>query len=478
MAFEGMNRIAVRRSIVLAGTIAMTGGCANVLQTQSPPIPNIPVPEQWSVPSGSVADDVSAYWLELGDPQLAQFVDRAVANNLDIAEAAARLDRAQAGLALARAGLLPSVSGTGGLRRDFGDFADDDFNFTIGADADWEVDLFGRIGASVDASRADLAAAGYSLADVQRLIIGNVAISTISARSIAMQIAIARDTLANQDENLQIARWRLQAGLVSSLDVEQARVQRAQTAASIPALQGDLAATANTISTLIAEPPGRVLAILSTPRAIPRPPADFGFAAPAEVLRRRPDIRAAEAVLIGDTARIGVARAQLLPQLRLNGTIGVGPSSVGQLLDLITGNLFAGISQLIFDGGATRARIGGAQADAEASLAAYRREILVALEEVETANVDFTTARERREILEEAREAAENAAILARSQYQAGLIDFQILLTAENQLLQARTSLITAEAQRASSFVRLTQALGGGWSAEQYATDPLTGNES
>src|SRR5690606_28131875 len=136
----------------------------------------------------------------------------------------------------------------------------------------WEADLFGRIGADVTASEADLAAAGYSLADLKRLIAGQVALSTISARATALQLAIARDTLAYQDENLQIARWRVEAGLVSSLDVEQARGQRAQTAATIPLLESNLAATANAISTLIGETPGRALAALQTSEMVPEPP--------------------------------------------------------------------------------------------------------------------------------------------------------------------------------------------------------------
>src|SRR5690606_6405365 len=152
----------------------------------------------------------------------------------------------------------------------------------------WEADLFGRIGADVTASEADLAAAGYSLADLRRLIAGQVALATISARSNALQLAIARDTLAYQDENLQIARWRVQAGLVSSLDVEQARGQRAQTAATIPLLESNLTATANAISTLIGEPPGRVMAALQGSDFVPAPPDLAGFEAPAEVLRRRP----------------------------------------------------------------------------------------------------------------------------------------------------------------------------------------------
>ncbi len=195
------------------------------------------------------------------------------------------------------------------------------------------------------------------------------------------------------------------------------------------------------------------------------------------MLRRRPDVRAAELALLADSARIGVARAQLLPLVRLSGTVGTGPGAIGNLFDIITGNLFAGITQLIFDGGRTRAQIDQAQAQMDVSLAAYRRSILQALEDVESADAALRSARERLAILEDAREAAQNAVFLARSQYQAGLTDFQILLTAENQLLSARNALITAEAQRATGFVQLTQALGGGWSPDAYGADPITGTQ-
>jgi NodT family efflux transporter outer membrane factor (OMF) lipoprotein len=329
--------------------------------------------------------------------------------------------------------------------------------------------LFGRIGADVAASQADLAAAGYSLADLRRLIAGQVALSTISARATALQLAIARDTLAFQDENLQIARWRVQAGLVSSLDVEQARTQRAATAASIPLLESNLAATANAISTLIGEPPGRVLRLLQGPAvAVPAPPALAGFEAPGEVLRRRPDVRAAEATLLASTARIEGAQAQLLPMIQLGGTIGIPTSGIGNLFEIVTGTLFGSVSQLIFDGGRTRSRIDNAEAVAEGSLAAWRQSILVALEDVESAAVDLEKSGERVAIYGEALEAASNSALLARSQYQAGLTDFRNLLTSENALLQARNALVSAEAERASAFVRLTQALGGGWTPTDY----------
>ena len=433
------------------------------------PEAGIAVPEAWvetRAPPASL--DLTEYWRLLDDPLLTEFVEAALANNLDLAQSSARLEQARAQLAGARAGYLPQVSASGRVQQDVLDNSADEPFISLGADAGWELDLFGRIGAGVAASEADLAAAGYSLSDLQRLIAGQVALATISARATAMQLAIARDTLNYQDENLQIARWRVQAGLVSSLDVEQARSQRAQTAATIPLLESNLAATANAISTLIGEPPGRVLELLDAPAAIPAPPEVAGFEAPAEVLRRRPDVRGAEAALVANMARIDVARAQLLPGIQLGGTIGTSSLGLGSLFDVITGGVFGSISQLIFDGGRTQAQVDSASAGAEGALAAWRLSILGALEEVETAAVDLDRSGERVGIYAEALDAANNSAILARSQYEAGLTDFRNLLTSENQLLSARNAQVGAEADRASAFVRLTQALGGGWSPIDY----------
>jgi NodT family efflux transporter outer membrane factor (OMF) lipoprotein len=434
-----------------------------------PPRAAMPVPDAWAVSETPPADlELAQYWTMLGDPLLTEFVEQAVAENLDLAQSAARLGQARAQLRGARAGYFPQVGASGGVRRDVGDFASDDFDFSLGADASWEADLFGRISGNVAASRADLEAAGYSLADLQRLIVGQVALTTIQARATALQLAIARDTLAYQEDNLQIARWRNQAGLVSSLDVEQARSQRAQTAATIPLLESNLAASANAISTLIGEPPGRVLTLLEGNAFVPAPPQLAGFEPPAEVLRRRPDVREAEASLVAAAARVGVARAQLVPLVRLTGNIGTGAAGLGSLFDVISGSLFAGVTQLIFDGGRTRAQVDSAEAAAEGALAFWRQRILGALEEVETSAVDLAAARQRVEIQGEARDAAANAALLARSQYQAGISDFRDLLQSENQLLSARNAEVAAQAERAAAFVRLTQALGGGWSPAAY----------
>lgn len=464
----------MRGGLFAAGSLLALGACATPAVDIAQP--TVTVPAEWQIAEPApVSTDITQYWTLLDDSLLTSFVEQAIVENRDLAQSAARLDQARASLVQARAGYLPSLSASGGANRDIGDLARDGVQFSLGADASWEMDLFGQISGNVAAAQGELAAQGYGLADLQRLIVGQVAIATINARATAAQLEIARSTLAYQDDNLQIARWRNQAGLVSSLDVEQARTQRAQTAATIPLLESSLNATANSISTLIGEAPGRVLADITAtePEPVPSPPMLAGFEAPAEVLRRRPDVRAAEAGLIASTARIGEARAQLLPLVRLSGSIGTGPVNAGSLFDLVTGGLFAGVSQLIFDGGRTAAQVDSAEAGAEASLAAWERSILGALEDVETAAVDQRKADERVIINEEALDAASNSALLARSQYQAGLTDFRSLLTAENQLLSARNQVVSAEADRAIAFVRLTQALGGGWSISDSDLPPM-----
>ncbi|WP_108790199.1 efflux transporter outer membrane subunit [Erythrobacter sp. Alg231-14] len=465
------------RSVTFAPLLALAAlsGCA-LPSMDAPALEQaIPVPERWSIADDAashdaVAIELGSYWLLLNDPLIDEFTARARQNNFDLAASLARLQAAEARLRDARSARLPTANASGGLRQDFGDFANDDLQYVLNGDVSWETDLFGRISGSIAASRAELRAAGYNAADLERIIVATVATQTITARSLAAQLEIARASLANQDDNLLIAQWRAQAGLVSSLDVEQARTQRAQTAASIPLLEGDLVATANAISTLIGETPGPVYATLvEQPREVPAPPVNVSLKAPADTLRMRPDVGAAEAQLIADLERVGVARAQLYPLVRLTGTVGTSAFGIDELFDVITGNVFAGITQLLFDGGRTRAQIDASQAIADGSLAAWQQSILEALEDVETASVGLSTSNDRVTALMEASEGARGAAILARSQYQAGLIDFQVLLSVESQLLSARTAQVSAEAARASSFVALARAMGGGWRAPQNA---------
>jgi NodT family efflux transporter outer membrane factor (OMF) lipoprotein len=457
-----MNKLA--GFVLLSG--ALLSACATGPNHLAPDPVALGVPDRWTGPDrGDVADSQTpdAWWTQFDDPQLTRYVEAALSGNLDIAQALARLRQAREFVTQARASYLPSIDGAAGVGRNLDSGARDRSSFSVGADAAWEADLFGGISRSVEAARADAAAAGFDLATVRVSIAAETANSYISARTAQARLAIARDTLGTQDDNLQIAQWRVQAGLVSTLDQEQARAQRAQTAALIPTLEANLANAVNRLAVLTGRAPGAINAEIAAEAPIPQGPASIAVGIPADTLRQRPDVRASERALAAATARIGVAQSLLYPALRLTGNIGTGALSLGGLGDVVTGGLFAGVAQTIFDGGRLRAQVRSARAAADGAFAAYRQTVLTGLEDVENGLV-ARDAAERREVeLGVALDAASNAALLARSQYRAGLSDFQTLLEAERSLLSARDGLINAGADRALSLVQLYRALGGGW---------------
>lgn len=429
-----------------------------------------PSPASLNVPTNYAADgttarraDLSAWWSSFDDPILSQLIERALSDNLDIAQGVARLRQARASLSGARAERLPSITTSGGGGRDFRSNGPDSDSYSGGADASWEADIFGGQAREIEASRADFEAAGYDLHTIRTSIAAELAANYVALRATQARLGIARENLAAQDETLQIAEWRVQAGLVSSLDAEQARASRAQTAATIPTLEANLAAALNRIGVLIGNAPGSVRPLLSPVAPIPRGPEQIATGIPAETISQRPDVRASERALAAATARIGAAQAQLYPALRLSGNIGTSALSLGGLGDVVTGGLFASIAAPLFDGGRIRQQINIRTAQQEAALAGYRQSVLIALEDVENALAAVQSARLRRTQLAVAYDAANNAAILARSQYRAGLTDFQTLLTAERTLLSAQDGLASAEADRASALIQLYRALGGGW---------------
>ena len=408
-------------------------------------------------------EELARWWTRFNDPVLDRLIEQAVSQNLDLAVASARLRQAREGVVQARAGALPSVGASAGAGQDFDTDGGDRSSLSLGADAAWEIDLFGGIGRGIEAAEADAEGAVFDLAAVQVAIIGEVASNYIQARLAQQRLETAQDTLAIADENLEIAGWRVQAGLVSSLDREQARAQRAQTAASIPGIESDFANAANRLAVLTGEAPGALTAVLSETEAIPAGPNGIAVGIPADTLRQRPDVRAAERTLAAQTARIGVAEAQLYPGLRLTGNIGSSALSIGGLVDVISGGFFAGLTQRLFEGGRLRSEVRSQEAAAEAALATYRQSVLTALEDVENGLVALDAAKERQQQFAIALEAANNTAILARSQYRAGLTDFQTLLEAERSLLSARDGIDSSRAEQALALVQLYGALGGGW---------------
>ena len=459
----------------ITGTLALLAlaGCQVGPDYRPATATDLGVPGSYSTPRAdqTAAQDLSAWWTRFDDPVLSGLVEKALADNLDIAVAATRLRQAREALVQSRAQLLPSVSGSAGAGRNFDSSRSDTSSVSLGADASWQLDLFGGIGRSIQASRADLAASGYDLASVRTAIAAEVALNYVSARAAQASLAIARDTLTTQDDNLEIAGFRVQAGLVSSIDEEQARAQRAQTAATIPTIEQSYANAANRLSVLTGQAPGAVDAALSTVVPIPQGPPGITVGIPADTLRQRPDVRRAERNLAAATARIGVAEAQLYPQLGISGNVGTSALSLGGLADVITGGLFASLSQIIFDGGRLRSAVRSQQAAADGAFATYKQTVLTGLEDVENALVALQSSKARQEALSVQLQASQNAALYARSQYRAGLTDFQTQLEAERSLLSARDGLNQARAAQAQALIQLYLGLGGGW----QPLDPSTG---
>lgn len=461
---------------------ALLAACAAGPDYRAPQGAALGLPEAYSQGNAApVSDaDLAHWWTRLNDPALTSLIDQAIANNLDIVQAQARLRQARESLRQANASFLPQVNGSGSGGKNYrsqagGTRVDDSGNvistgaskwsstYSLGANASWQIDLFGELSRTAEAARADLAASGYDLANVRMTILSELATNYIQARLAQEQLRIARESQAVQKDNFDIATWRLQAGLVSSLDAEQARAQLAQTNATIPQIEAGLRGSLNRIAVLTGQAPGEATHALETPAPIPVASTQIAIGIPADTLRQRPDVRSAERALAAATARIGVAQAQLYPSLGISGNIGTTSNAFSDLFSLITGGVFANVAQTIFDGGRLQSQVRSQKAATDAAFAAYKQSVLNALEDVENAMAQLTSARARKSEFAVAYDASNNAAILARSQYQAGLTDFQTLLTSESTLLNARNSLASAQSDEVLAIAQLYNALGGGW---------------
>ncbi len=421
--------------------------------------------------------DLANWWQQFHDPILTNLIATATAANLDITVSETRLRQAREGLVQSRAALLPTITASasdthaaqharsgaviGGIPQIGGSYASD--TLSLGADASWQADIFGGNRRAVEAARDNADVALFTLIGVRAAVAGEVATNYIAARLAQARLAIARETLHDQDDNLAIASWRVQAGLVSSIDEEQARAQRAQTAATIPQLETNLTSAVNQIGVLTGQTPGALREEIAIVAPIPRGPNRVAVGIPADTLRQRPDVRAAERSLAAATAQIGVAQAQLYPALTITGSLSAQGSRFTGLTELITNTLFAGLTQTIFDGGRLRSQVRAARAGADGAFATYKQTVLMGLQDVENALQTLSSEQDQQAQYAIASDASNNAAIFARSQYRTGLIDFLTLLQSEQTLLSARDALVSAQAGQATALVQLYLALGGGW---------------
>ncbi|MXO65745.1 efflux transporter outer membrane subunit [Altericroceibacterium endophyticum] len=467
-----------------AGALALSA-CATGPDYRPPSASELGLPDSYSVAeTEDRADMLTRWWTLFDDPQLIDLVEESRAANLDVAQALARLKQARAALSQSRASLFPTIATSGGYGRNVGirgaTLPDTD-SFNLGVDASWQADIFGGNRRDVEASLADLTGQGLRYADVLAAVEAEMARNYVILRGQQAQLANARASFEIQQDNYEIATFRVQAGLVSSLDSEQARIQRSQTAANIIDLEAAIAQTTARLAVLAGREPGAFRERFSDAQDIPSGDAGIGIGVPADVLRMRPDVMAAERSLAAATARIGVARAALLPALNIGGTIDTSADNLDGLFDLVSGQIFVKLAQTVFDGGARRAAVTAREAAAEEALAAYRQSVNTALEDVENALVSARSAESQLVWYEDALQAAENFAILSRSQYRAGLTDFVTLNNAESALLSARNSVDQARTARSTALIQLYLALGGGWEVADIpdgsAVEPIGGAE-
>jgi NodT family efflux transporter outer membrane factor (OMF) lipoprotein len=459
-------------------------GCAAVGPDYTPPAPDAPA--GWSrldasdkpVARAEAPGDLSQWWNSLNDPLLSELIDEALQDSLDLRSAQARLREARARRVVAAAGRYPSVTASGSASRSESSeqvgSGDTRNFFSAGFDANWELDVFGGVRRSVEAAEADLESSAASLENTRVSLAAEVALNYVEVRTQQTLLGIARANLASQSETLQLTDWRAQAGLVSSQDVEQARSNREQTRAQIPALETGLAEAEHRLDLLLGRVPGTLHARLTPAGDLPSVPEQIAVGIPADTLRQRPDVRAAERALAAQTARVGVAEAARYPSFNLSGSIGLEALTLGALGNsgAATSSLFAGITGPIFDAGRLRAQVEIQDAVREQALVGYEQTVLVALQDVENALVGLARSRERSEALTNATESARNAAQLARQRYSAGLIDFQSVLDTERSVLLLEESLASSRANGVLTLIRLYKALGGGWSPQSETIPP------
>lgn len=441
--------------------------------------PAMAVPPAWHSPlQGGVhaamppAAELARWWERLADPLLSRLIGEAVANNLDVKLAQARLREARARYGLAVAERYPALNARAAVNRNR---SSDEMSqgkgravetWSAQLDASWELDLFGGLRRAQEAAAATLDAEEEALRDTRVSLLAEVALGYVEARGFQARLAIARGSLATQDETWQITRWRHQAGLTTQLDEDQARFNLEQTRAQLPALQQGLAQSKQRLAVLLGRAPGE-LSELDEPAAIPHLPATVAVGIPADTLRQRPDLRRAERQLAAATAQVGVASAAAYPDVSLSGTLGLQALSGGRLLRSSAGlyALGASVGQVVFDAGRVRHNIEVQNALQQQALLNYQSAVLTALRDVEGALVAYAEEQNRGVALRDAVTAAQGAADLASSQYQAGLVDFQAVLDTQRSLLSLQDQLSQSEAAEVSNLVRLYKALGGGWDA-------------
>jgi NodT family efflux transporter outer membrane factor (OMF) lipoprotein len=487
-----------------AQALALLASACTVGPNFTPPKPDVPVAWHDPMPSAqlpagvtTLADADPRWWNSFGDPELTSLISRAAITNLDVQIAVFRIAQARAGEASAAAAGLPQLSAKGGYTREqvglkglatesgplpgvpasnssevngiINDFSAPINLFQGSIDASWELDLFGKVRRSVEASHAATAAAIGNRDDALVTLESEIASTYARLRAAQASRRVTEQEISDEQQILTLTRDRAQHGLVSQLDVENAKAQLGTLQSQLPQYDQQIGSSMNALAVLLGQAPGFLDRELAAPAQIPPPPALVPIGLPSGLIRRRPDVRAAEAQLHEQTAEVGVAVAQFFPDVSLTGQVGQRALKA-QDLTRWANNFYSfgpAVSIPIFQGGQLRANLRMAKAEQAQAALSYRKTVLGALQDVENALTAYRTEQARWQALRMTVEASAAAVDLASDRYRRGLANFLDVLTAQSTLINAREQLIQSTLTLTTDLVTLYKALGGGWQAPE-----------
>ncbi|CAN7441426.1 efflux transporter outer membrane subunit [Mesorhizobium sp. LjRoot246] len=471
--------VAARRLLAPMISTVLLAGCIVGPDYQTP---ILAMPANWSGQKPTKAAQpaqLSQWWQRLRDPELNTLVEEAVAGNLDVATAKARIREARASYRQSAGTLLPSLDGSGSATRNKSaettSGSDATYNeYQAGFDANWELDLFGANHRGVEAARYGLDASQEELRSTLLTLVGDVASTYAQARGYQARIALARRSAVSQRQTAEFTRTMAQAGTATAADVAKAMGQAASTEAAVPTLEASYAQALHRLSVLTGRPPAALGERLKRGAPIPRPRLPIPTGIPADILLSRPDVRMAERQYAQYTAKIGQAEAARYPSVSLTGDISTAALKLGDLgkNSSIGWSFGPTLSVPVFNAGQLQAAVEVAKAQRDQYFIAYRSSVLTALEDVENALVLLSQERIRIGKLASSAKSYGDAARLEGTLYKAGETSLLDVLDAQRSLYSAEDSLLQSRVLLATNYIALNKALGGGWDGTVDSTKP------
>jgi NodT family efflux transporter outer membrane factor (OMF) lipoprotein len=472
----------MRRLLLIAAASVMASAGCQVGPSYKPPL--VPIPDEFAWTNGHTESPPShpaAWWTLFNDPVLNTLITQATANNFNLRIAAERIDQYRAQYGVASADLYPDIGALANYSRnrvpttDFGQTGsgEGEFNqWNIGLDATWEVDLFGRISRSIEAAVGDLQAEVENWRYAMITLRAEVASSYLSLRTLQARLEVGNQNIEAQQRFVEIIELQIAAGTETASALAQAQAQLAQSEAIIPQLGVTMATETANLALLLGTTPGPLTRSIPKGHGLPAVPTEVAIGIPADLLRRRPDVRAAERELAAATARIGQATADLYPKLSLSGSFGFGASQSSDLLQWASRSYSVGpsFSWDIFNGGRVRAVINQQESLTREALLTYEKTVIQAIGEVESSLVGFVLSAHQRDDLKRATASAQLAYDLSLDQYEHGVIDFLEVILVQQSLLEIEDSLAQSQGLCAETMVELYRSIGGGWTTGTLPT--------